>query len=57
MRGETRAIAELTFDDRRGDLVSFTESRQLAELRMKLGVAVRASLPPPPPSTRTLPSS
>src|ERR1700722_18737998 len=44
MRGERRAIAELTFDDRRADLIAFTESRQLSELRAKLGIAARGSL-------------
>ena len=57
MRGEPRAIAELTFEDRRADLIAFTESRQLAELRVKLGIAARASLVPPPPSSHRLPPS
>jgi tetratricopeptide (TPR) repeat protein len=56
-RGEVRTIAELGFDERRAELLAFTESRALADLRVKLGVAARASLPPPPPSARTLPPS
>ena len=54
MRGEARSFAELTFEDRRADLIAFTESRLLAELRVRLGLAARASSPPPPPSTRRL---
>jgi hypothetical protein len=50
MREEKRSVAELTFEDRRGDLIAFTESRQLAELRTKLGVAAH-SIPPPPASS------
>ena len=57
MREEKRSIAELTFDDRRAELIAFTASRQLAELRTKLGLAAQAALPPPPPSTRALPPS
>ena len=56
-RGESRAIAELTFEDRRADLLAFTASRALADLRVRLGLAARASLPPPPPSSRALPPS
>ncbi|HEY2516790.1 MAG TPA: hypothetical protein VGI39_38230, partial [Polyangiaceae bacterium] len=52
---EKRTVAELTFEDRRADLLGFTVSRQLAELRMRIGVAARASLPPPPPSQQQLP--
>ena len=52
---EKRSVAELTFEDRRADLLGFTASRQLAELRMRIGVAARASLPPPPPSNQQLP--
>jgi tetratricopeptide (TPR) repeat protein len=57
MRGESRSIAELTFEDRRADLIAFTASRALAELRAKLGIAATAALSPPPPSTRVLPPS
>ncbi len=56
-RAEKRAVAELTYEDRRADLLAFTASRALSELRLKLGIAARASLPPPPPSAGTLPPS
>ncbi len=56
-RGEERKTGDLTFEDRRGDLLAFTASRALAELRIKLGLAARASLPPPPPSAKALPGS
>jgi golgin subfamily B member 1 len=52
IRGEERAIADLTFDDRRGDLLAFTASRALAALRVKLGIAAKESLPPPPASAQ-----
>jgi tetratricopeptide (TPR) repeat protein len=48
MRAERRGIAELTFEDRRDDLLAFSASRAYADLRAKLGVGLRASLPPPP---------
>jgi tetratricopeptide (TPR) repeat protein len=54
MRGEARSFGEVTFDDRRADLLAFTESRSLADLRARLGVAAKAALPPPPPSTERL---
>jgi hypothetical protein len=57
VRTESRAIAELTTEDRRAELIAFTESRALADLRQKLGIAAKGSLPPPPPSTRVLPST
>jgi golgin subfamily B member 1 len=57
MREEKRSIAELTFDDRRAELIAFTASRQLAELRVKLGTLAQAALSPPPPSSRALPPS
>jgi tetratricopeptide (TPR) repeat protein len=50
MKGETRAVADLTFQDRRAHLIAFTATRALAELRAQIGVAAKASLPPPPPS-------
>jgi tetratricopeptide (TPR) repeat protein len=56
-RAELRSIAELTFEDRRAELLAFTESFALAELRAKLGIAAKASLPPPPPSVGALPES
>jgi tetratricopeptide (TPR) repeat protein len=52
MREEQRGIADLTFEDRRGDLLGFSASRAYASLRAQLGIAHRASLPPPPPSSR-----
>jgi hypothetical protein len=50
MRAENRGIADVSFDDRRADLLAFSASRGLAEARVRLGLAARASLPPPPPS-------
>ena len=50
IRDEKRSVAELSFEDRRGDLIAFTESRQLAELRLKIGIAAH-SIPPPPASS------
>jgi hypothetical protein len=47
IRAETRAIADLSADDRRNDLIAFSASSELAELREKLGVAARPSLNPP----------
>jgi hypothetical protein len=52
LREERRGIAELTFDDRRADLLGFSASRAYADLRAKLGIGLRESLPPPPPSSR-----
>ncbi len=51
LRGEKRSVAELTFDDRRAELLAFTASRGIAELRLELGLAARASLPPAPPGS------
>jgi hypothetical protein len=53
LREEQRAIADLTFEDRRADLLGWSASRAYADLRAQLGIALRASLPPPPPSSRT----
>jgi hypothetical protein len=50
MRGERRAVGDLGYDERRGDLLAFSASRALAEARARLGLAAKASLPPPPPS-------
>ncbi len=47
IRGETRSIADLSADDRRNDLLAFSASNELAELREKLGIAARPSLNPP----------
>jgi tetratricopeptide (TPR) repeat protein len=45
IRSETRAVADLTVDEKRVDLIGFCCSRTLAELRAS--VAVVASTPPP----------
>jgi hypothetical protein len=52
LRQEQRGIADLTFEDRRADLLGFSASRQYADLRARLGLALQVSLPPPPPSSR-----
>jgi tetratricopeptide (TPR) repeat protein len=56
IRGEKRAIADLSFEDRRAELLAFTASRAIAELRLRLGIAARSSLPPPPPSNKNAPT-
>ena len=45
---ETRTIAELTFADKRGDLLAFCASHKLARARALLGVDVRSSVSVPP---------
>jgi tetratricopeptide (TPR) repeat protein len=51
IRGEERGIAELTAEDRRGDLLAFLVSRGLASAREKLKLVSKAgSLRPPPPA-------
>jgi tetratricopeptide (TPR) repeat protein len=47
LRAEARAIAELTMEDRRGDLLAFCASNELAALRAHLSVAAKPSLRPP----------
>ena len=46
---ETRTIAELTFAEKRGDLLAFCVSDKLARARALLGVDVRSSVSVPPP--------
>ena len=51
IKRESRAIAELTSEDRRRDLLAFSASAELAALREKLAVGATSSThPPPPPS-------
>jgi hypothetical protein len=45
---ETRTIAELTFAEKRGDLLAFCVSDKLARARVLLGVDVRSSVSVPP---------
>ena len=45
---DTRAIAELTFEDKRGDLLAFVASEKLARARSLLGVEARTSSGAPP---------
>jgi hypothetical protein len=45
MRKESRAIADLTLDAKRADLLAFSASRDLADLRVRLGIAARSVLP------------
>jgi hypothetical protein len=52
MAGESRAIGELSLADKRGDLLTFTASRALADLRARIGIAARPSLLPAAPSQR-----
>jgi tetratricopeptide (TPR) repeat protein len=54
MRPEKRAVADVSLEDRRADLLAFSASRALHEARMRLGIAARASMPPPPSSARVL---
>ena len=46
---ETRAIADVTADDRRHDLLAYLASKGLAGARQKLGVGIKSSLRPGPP--------
>jgi tetratricopeptide (TPR) repeat protein len=50
MRTERRAVGDLGYDERRGDLLAFTASRALADARARLGLAAKGSVPPPPGS-------
>ncbi len=47
MKSEARAIGELSLDDKRGDLLAFCVSRDMATLRGHLGIGARGSSPPP----------
>jgi tetratricopeptide (TPR) repeat protein len=44
---DTRAIAELTFEEKRGDLLAFCASQKLSQARALLGVNAHASIAPP----------
>ena len=52
LRAETRNIAELTLDQKRGDLLAFCASEKLARARKMLSVDARSSVRPPPASER-----
>jgi hypothetical protein len=52
LRAETRNIAELTLDQKRGDLLAFCASERAARARTMLSVDVRSSVRPPPASER-----
>ncbi len=52
LRAETRNIAELTLDQKRGDLLAFCASERAARARTMLSVDVRSSVRPPPVSER-----
>lgn len=52
LRTETRNIAELTLDQKRGDLLAFCASERAARARAMLSVDVRSSVRPPPVSER-----
>jgi tetratricopeptide (TPR) repeat protein len=43
VKGETRAIGELSAEDKRGDLLTFCASDAYAKLRERMGVAILAS--------------
>lgn len=48
MKEETRAIGELTIEQKRGDLLAFCASDEYGLLRERMGIAI---LPPPAPSS------
>jgi tetratricopeptide (TPR) repeat protein len=48
-QGDAATMGVLGEEERRADLLAFTASRALADLRAKLGLAARPSLPPPGP--------
>jgi tetratricopeptide (TPR) repeat protein len=48
VRGESRAIADLTFEEKRRDLVAFCSSEAHAELRRRYAVIAPESVKPPP---------
>jgi hypothetical protein len=53
MRAEIRAIAELTLDQKRADLLGYCASERLAKARVLLGVdGQQSSAIPPPVSQR-----
>jgi len=43
IRGETRAIAEVSLEDRRQDLLGYLASNALAEARAKIGIGLRGN--------------
>jgi hypothetical protein len=51
---ESRAIADVTFEDRRADLLGWSASTAYANLRAHVGLAHQAPLPSPPPSSRAV---
>jgi hypothetical protein len=52
MRAETRAIADLSLEQKRGDLLAYCASERLARARTTLSVDARTSVRPPPVSER-----
>ena len=53
VKRESRAIAEVTAEDRRGDLLAFCASTHHGDLRARLVVTARpSSIPPPPRSSQ-----
>jgi hypothetical protein len=52
LQAETRNIAELTLEQKRGDLLGFCASEKLARARAMLSVDARSSVRPPPVSER-----
>lgn len=52
MRAETRQLAELTFDQKRGDLLAFCASEKLSRARQLLTVDAHSSMRTPPASQR-----
>jgi hypothetical protein len=48
VRGESRAIADLTLEEKRRDLVAFCSSEAHAELRRRYAVTAPESIKPPP---------
>jgi golgin subfamily B member 1 len=51
-KAETRNIAELTWEQKRGDLLAFCASEKLARARALLNVDAHTSVRPPPISER-----
>jgi hypothetical protein len=52
LRGDDRTIAELTLDQKRGDLLGYCVSERLARARALLSVEAHSSVRPPPLSER-----
>jgi tetratricopeptide (TPR) repeat protein len=52
LRADDRTIAELTLDQKRGDLLSYCASERLARARALLSVEAHTSVQPPPHSER-----